>query len=182
MEALLAQIALRCIGHCLDEGTDVGPMAYRLHRARLQDAIDGLVAAGGTALTRSQLPDLGGWFLAPTVITGLPARASEHELFGPVVTVHRVASTEEAIQAAAGPETGLAGFVFGRDVDAALRTAARIPAGEVRVNGCNLADLADGSQQTFWNSAGIGGHGPTDMVRFFQGNQTIGVDDPSLPI
>ena len=182
VEALLVEIARRRIGHCLDEATDIGPMAYRLHRTRLQDAIDELVAAGGTALTRSDLPDLGGWFLAPTVLTGLPADRSVHELFGPVVTVHRVSSMDEAVQAAAGPETGLAGFVFGTDVEAAMRTAAAIPAGEVRVNGCNLADLADGSQQSFWNSAGIGGHGPTDMVRFFQGNQTIGVDDPSLPI
>lgn len=60
--------------------------------------------------------------------------------------------------------------------------AARIPAGEVRVNGCKLADLADGSEQSFWNNAGIGGHGPTDMVRFFQGRRTIGLDDPTLPI
>lgn len=50
------------------------------------------------------------------------------------------------------------------------------------MNGCKLADLANGSEQTFWNGAGIGGHGPTDMVRFFQGRQTVGVDDLSLPI
>jgi betaine-aldehyde dehydrogenase len=72
--------------------------------------------------------------------------------------------------------------VFGADVPAALNTAARIVAGEVRVNGCKLADLADDSEQSFWNSAGIGGHGPTDMVRFFQGRQTVGLDDPTLPI
>jgi phenylacetaldehyde dehydrogenase len=76
----------------------------------------------------------------------------------------------------------LAGFVFGRDHTAAMGTAARIAAGEIRINGCHLADLADGSEQTFWNSAGIGGHGPTDMVRFFQGRRTIGVDDGELPI
>ena len=182
VDALLAELASVRIGHCLDEDTDMGPMAYRLHRERLQAGVDEMIAAGGTARTGSTLPGLGGWFFAPTIITGLAAHQSLHEFFGPVVTVHAVGSVDEAIQAARGPETGLAGFVFGADKAEALRTAARIPAGEVRINGCKLADLADGSEQSFWNNAGIGGHGPTDMVRFFQVRQTIGVDDPKLPI
>ena len=45
-----------------------------------------------------------------------------------------------------------------------------------------VVDLADESEQSFWNRSGIGGHGPTDMVRFFQGRRTLGVDDPDLPI
>jgi phenylacetaldehyde dehydrogenase len=182
VEALLDQLAARRVGHCLDAETRVGPLAYRAHRQRLQAQVDELVAAGGKALSASRMPDLPGWFFAPSVIIGLPAVRSRQELFGPVVTVHAVSSTEEAIQAADGPQTGLAGFVFGADVEAALATAARLPVGEVRINGCRLADLADGSEQTFWNSAGVGGHGPTDMVRFFQGRRTIGVDDPALPI
>jgi phenylacetaldehyde dehydrogenase len=144
--------------------------------------VDELVGRGGKALTNSQLPDLGGWFFAPTVVVGLPAEQSQKELFGPAVSVHSVESVEDAIRVADGPEAGLDAFVFGRDLEAALATAARLPAGEVRVNGCKLADLADGSEQSFWNNAGIGGHGPTDMVRFFQGRRTIGVDDPDLPI
>jgi phenylacetaldehyde dehydrogenase len=180
--ALTGQLGELRVGHCLDAATDVGPLAYSAHRARLQHQVDELASRGGKALASSPLPDLGGWFFAPTVIVGLPAEQSGRELFGPVVTVHRVKTAEDAIRAADGPETGLAGFVFGHDLTAALDTAARLPAGEIRVNGCKLADLADGSEQTFWNNAGIGGHGPTDMVRFFQGRRTIGVDGPALPI
>jgi betaine-aldehyde dehydrogenase len=182
VDALLQHLDKQVVGHCLDEATDVGPLAYELHRTRLQGEVDRLVAAGGTRLVAGATPDLGGWFFAPSVIVGLPPHASTHELFGPAISIHAVASTAEAIAAADGPETGLAGFVFGTDRQAALDVAALIPAGEVRVNGCKLADLADGSEQSFWYSAGIGGHGPTDMVRFFQGRRTIGVDDPSLPI
>ncbi|MEU9886207.1 aldehyde dehydrogenase [Sphaerisporangium sp. NPDC051011] len=182
VDALLDQLGALHVGHCLDDTTDVGPLAYSAHRARLQHQVAELVDRGGKALTNSQLPELGGWFFAPTVIVGLPAEQSEHELFGPAVSVHRISSVEKAIRAADGPETGLAGFVFGRDLQAALDTAARLPAGEIRVNGCKLADLAEGSEQSFWNNAGIGGHGPTDMVRFFQGRRTIGVDDQALPI
>lgn len=182
VEALLDRLGRLTIGHCLDEATDLGPLAYRLHRDRLHGEVDRLEAAGGRRLTAGTLPDLGGWFFLPSVIVGLRPEASTAELFGPAVTVHRVSSSAEAVRAAAGPQTGLAGFVFGTDTAAALEIAARIPAGEIRVNGCNLADLADGSEQSFWNGSGIGGHGPTDMVRFFQGRRTIGVDDPGLPI
>ncbi|RZT07722.1 phenylacetaldehyde dehydrogenase [Mycobacterium sp. BK558] len=182
VQALTTELTQLHVGHCLDEDTDVGPLAYSAHRDRLQRNINELVSQGGQAVTTAALPDLPGWFMSPTVVVGTPAHASTEELFGPAVSIHPVASTEEAITAANGPQTGLAGFVFGTDLDAAMRTAARIAAGEIRINGCNLADLADDSEQTFWNSAGMGGHGPTDMVRFFQGRRTIGVDDPSLPI
>lgn len=182
VDALTAELTRLTVGHCLDDDTDVGPIAYSAHRDRLQHNIADLVSQGGRVITTAALPDLPGWFMSPTLIVGTPAQASTEELFGPAVSIHPVASTDEAVAAANGPQTGLAGFVFGTDLDAAMATAARIAAGEIRINGCSLADLADGSEQTFWNAAGIGGHGPTDMVRFFQGRRTIGVDDADLPI
>lgn len=182
VDSLLGDLGKLHIGHCLDDSTDVGPLAYAAHRTRLQQTVDALVDRGGKVLTTAPLPELGGWFFSPTLVVGLPAEQSEHELFGPAVSVHAVKSLEDALEAADGSETGLTGFVFGQDLNAAMDTAARIPAGEIRVNGSKLADLADGSEQSFWNNAGIGGHGPTDMVRFFQGRRIIGVDDPSLPI
>ncbi|MGE0220191.1 aldehyde dehydrogenase family protein [Mycolicibacterium sp.] len=182
VDALTAELTGLTVGHCLDEGTDVGPIAYSAHRERLRHNITDLLGHGGRAIETAALPDLPGWFMSPILVVGAPAQASTEELFGPAVSIHPVGSVDEAVAAANGPQTGLAGFVFGTDLDAAMATAARIAAGEIRVNGCNLADLADGSEQTFWNSAGVGGHGPTDMVRFFQGRRTIGVDDPNLPI
>lgn len=182
VDAILDELSSRTVGHCLEDTTDVGPIAHSSHRDHLVGRIDDLVARGGKALTVNELPDLSGWFLAPTVVVGVPAEESTAELFGPVISVHASQSDDSSVVAAAGVETGLAGFVFGADVDRALRVAARVPAGEVRVNGCKLADLADGSEQTFWNSAGVGGHGPTDMVRFFQGSQVVGLDDLTLPI
>jgi betaine-aldehyde dehydrogenase len=182
VDAVLARLSELTVGHCLDQGTDVGPLSHSAHRDHLVRRVDELVRRGGKALTVNDLPELGGWFFAPTVVSGLDAAASTAELFGPAISIHSMSSDEAAITASDGPETGLAGFVFGTDLDKAMAAAARLRAGEVRVNGCKLADLADGSEQSFWNNAGIGGHGPTDMVRFFQGSQVIGVDDAELPI
>jgi betaine-aldehyde dehydrogenase len=182
VDALLEELATLRLGHAFDPGTDIGPLAHRAHLEHLTGRVDELAAAGGKPLTASTTPDLDGWFFPPTVVVGLRAEESQRELFGPAVSVHAVRTTSEALDAAEGPETGLAGFVFGSATDETMQVAARIPAGEIRINGCNLADLADGSEQSFWNNAGIGAHGPTDMLRFFQGRRTIGIDDPSLPI
>ncbi|MDX6231410.1 MAG: hypothetical protein QOH68_361 [Nocardioidaceae bacterium] len=180
VKVLRAKMGTIRVGHCLDETTDIGPISHKRHRDLLQGRIDALVAAGGEAITSGPVPDLGGWFIAPTVVVGTSAQQSMSELFGPVISVHPVQSEEEAIAAAVGPETGLAGFVFSNDIDRAMRVAKLIPAGEVRINGCKMADLADGSEQSFWNNAGVGGHGPSDMVHFFQNRQTIGQDDQTL--
>lgn len=182
VDALLAELGTLTVGHCLEPGTDVGPLAYAAHRDLLARRVDELVSRGGKALTANAVPDLGGWFFAPTLVVGLDAADSTAELFGPAISVHSVSSDEAAVRASDGPETGLAGFVFSADIDKALAAAARVRAGEVRINGCKLADLADESEQSFWNNAGIGGHGPTDMVRFFQGSQIVGLDDAQLPI
>lgn len=182
VDAILDRLRELTVGDCLQDSTDVGPLAHASHRAHLQSRIDALVARGGKDLTVNELPALGGWFLAPTVVVGAAAEDSTEELFGPVISVHATRTDDDAIAAARGPQTGLAGFVFGIDIDKAIEAAKRIPAGEIRINGCKLADLADGSEQTFWGSAGIGGHGPTDMVRFFQGSQVVGLDEPNLPI
>ncbi|MCV7229062.1 aldehyde dehydrogenase family protein [Mycolicibacterium komossense] len=182
VDALATALKSIQIGHCLNEASGLGPQAYALQRSRLTGQIDGLVGAGGEAIAAGSIPDFGGWFIAPTLVVGLPAEKSQEELFGPVVTMHKFGSTTDALAAAHGPQTGLAAYVFGTDVDAALQTASKIIAGEVKVNGCKLDDLAPDAEQSFWNNAGIGGHGPTDMVRFFQGRRVVGVDDPELLI
>jgi betaine-aldehyde dehydrogenase len=182
VDAILAELSKLTVGNCLDPKSDVGPLSHSSHRDHLSGRIDDLVNKGGKALTVNELPDANGWFFAPTVVVGLDSAASNTELFGPAISVHSMPSDEAAILGSNGPETGLAGFVFGTDIDKAMAAASRLRAGEVRINGCKLADLADRSEQSFWNNAGIGGHGPTDMVQFFQGRQVVGVDDAALPI
>lgn len=182
VDALAARLGTLRVGHCLDKDTEMGPLAHAAHRNRLRGQIAHLVREGGREQTTADIPDLGGWFMSPTLVTGLPATRSVHELFGPVVSVHGYAELSAALRDANGPETGLAGFVFGGDEDRALQVAARLTAGEIRVNGTKLADLADGSQQTFWGNAGVGGHGDEELIRLFQGRRTVGVDSPDLPI
>lgn len=181
-DALVARIEKLVVGHSLDDATDVGPISNVLHYETLQQRVDDLRAAGATIHAPAALPDLPGLFMSPTVAVGADPIATRAELFGPVVSIHGVASTEEAVSIANGSPSGLDAYVFGADTDHAIDVGTCLVAGEVRVNGAKVADLADGSAQSFWGPSGIGGHGPAESVRVFCGDRVVGVDSADLPI
>lgn len=94
-----------------------------------------VLAAGGTAA---------GTVIQATVLDKVtPAmRIYAEETFGPVVSVVRVGSIDEAIRVANDTEYGLAAAVFGRDVNRALSVARRIESGICHVNGPTVHDEA----------------------------------------
>ena len=85
----------------------------------------------------------GGFFVEPTVMTGLPesARAVREEIFGPVCHVAPFDSEEQVIGYANDSAYGLAAAVWTRDVSRAHRVAGQIEAGIVWVNDWFLRDL-----------------------------------------
>jgi aminomuconate-semialdehyde/2-hydroxymuconate-6-semialdehyde dehydrogenase len=74
--------------------------------------------------------------MAPTVIANLPpeSRCSTEEIFGPVVTLHRFQSEEEAIGIANGTRYGLAGSVWTSDMEKGKRVSESMETGMVWVN------------------------------------------------
>lgn len=182
VDALTARISKLVVGHSLDEDSQVGPISNAPHFRTLQARIEGLRDLGAAVHQPAALPDLGGFFLSPTVAVGADPDRATAELFGPVVSVHAVDSAEEALRVANAHPSGLDAYVFGTDTDRAIEVGARIVAGEVRVNGAKVADLGDDSAQSFWGPSGIGGHGPNESVRVFCGDRVVGVDAPDLPL
>ncbi len=85
-----------------------------------------------------------GTLMEATVVDGITSamRIYHEECFGPVVTVIRVRSAEEAIRVANDTEYGLSSAVFGRDVARALDVAQRIDAGICHINGPTVHDEA----------------------------------------
>lgn len=182
VDALIAALEDLLVGPSTSPTSDVGPLAFEAHRTLVREQIAALTVAGGRAIaSHPLLPDTG-WFLSPTVIVDAPPDAATHEIFGPVVTVHPFADVDDAILLANATTDGLAGYVFGTDVDAALRVGARLPGGEIKINGTSLFDLTAESHQSFWGASGYGGHGSGEALEFFRGNRIVGVDNPDAPI
>lgn len=131
------------MGDPLDEQTVVGPMARDDLRAELHDQVERSVAAGATLHLGGEVPSGAGAFYPPTILTdvgpGMPAYTEE--LFGPVASVIKVGSEEEAIKVANDTEFGLGAAIYTRDLDRGERIAARfVDAGAVFVNSFVASD------------------------------------------
>jgi phenylacetaldehyde dehydrogenase len=167
-------------GSSLDHETECGPISHSAHLAKLQSQVAGLVARGGEAVEGGDLPEEG-FRLRPTLVLGIAPEDALEEIFGPVVTFHPVAGDEAALAAANLGEDGLAGYVFSRDEEAALRLGRQLRGGEIKLNGTALLDMCPGSVQSFFGRSGIGGHGAPSLFDFFRGVRIVGFDDPELP-
>jgi succinate-semialdehyde dehydrogenase/glutarate-semialdehyde dehydrogenase len=114
------------------EGTTVGPLSSALAAERLEEQVQRAVAQGAKLSGGGRE----GNFFATGVLTGItPDNDAYHEeLFGPVASVYRVASEDEAVELANDTPFGLGSYVFTNDDEQALRVADRIDAGMVFVN------------------------------------------------
>ena len=181
-EALTERISKLVVGSSLDEATDIGPISNEPHFRTLRSRIDGLRELGATIDAPAGLPGLAGYFMSPTVAVGADPSAATAELFGPLVSLHAVDSTADALRIANANPSGLDAYVFGTDTDRAIEVGSQIMSGEIRVNGAKVADLGEDSAQSFWGPSGIGGHGPAESLRVFCGDRVVGVDSPDLPL
>ena len=182
IDAVLDRLRGIRLGHSLDPESEMGPQAHSTQYQHVSDAVARLVNGGGVRHGVTELPDLPGFFHPPVVVDAAPTELTADEIFGPVLTVHRVADDAEALALANSRNTGLAGYVFSADVDEAMALGAELDCGEVKVNGTSVLDLVPHSTQGFWGASGVGAHGDAELLGFFRGARIVGVDRPGLPI
>ena len=111
---------------------ETGPVISEASLERILAALEGAkVVIGGERLDRP------GWWLAPTVVEGVPADAqiSGTELFGPVAILYRVRDLEEAIALVNDSPYGLTSAIHTASLHRAMRFADEVEAGVVVVNG-----------------------------------------------
>ena len=128
------------IGDPSDESTQLGALISAEHLQKVEGYVSIAREEGGEVLTGGSpcLPkefENGNW-MAPTVIGGLPvdSRCSTEEIFGPVVTIHRFETEQQAVDIANNTRYGLAGSVWTGDLEKGRRVAEGIDTGMVWVN------------------------------------------------
>jgi len=131
------RMASRVVGDPMDEKTDVGPLATEQQLSDIVALVDDATANGATVLCGGRAPGGPGWYYPPTVLTGITEAMRVHteEVFGPVATLYRVGSIDEAIELANGTDFGLGANAWTNDESERERLIAELDAGMVFING-----------------------------------------------
>ena len=145
--------------------TTIGPLSSASAGDRLEEQVQRAVEQGATLVTGG---DRNGNFFSTTLLTdiGKDNDAYHEEFFGPVASVYRVGSEDEAIQLANDTPFGLGSYVITTDSEQALRVADQIEAGMVFVNavGAESAELPFGGVKRSGFGRELGRFGADEFV------------------
>ncbi len=135
-ERLVARVRQLKVGNGFDEGVEQGPLINEAAVEKVERHIADAVSKGAKVLTGGRRDVLGGTFFQPTVMSGVKAGMSvmREETFGPLSSLVRFESEEEAIAAANDTEFGLAAYLYTRDLGRAFRVSEALQYGMVGVN------------------------------------------------
>jgi len=171
-ERYLARVRALRVGDPLDTSSDLGALVSQPHFDKVMGCIaqardeGGRILCGGDAIT---LPGrhARGWYVAPTVIEGLPPDAvtNQQEIFGPVVSLLPFEDEAEALEIANGTGYGLAASLWTTDLARAHRFGAQLDFGIVWINCWLLRDLRTPFGGT--KQSGLGREGGVEALRFF---------------
>jgi RHH-type proline utilization regulon transcriptional repressor/proline dehydrogenase/delta 1-pyrroline-5-carboxylate dehydrogenase len=136
LERLSSGLDTLLVGQADAFGTDVPPVIEAEARERIENTVAGAVERGATVRRVRTLPEGGGHFTAPTLVSD-PADGDpvlRDEIFGPVLTFETVASVEQACSLVEEQDYALTGSVFSRNPNTIAAIIARTPVGNLYVN------------------------------------------------
>lgn len=125
------------IGNGKDSCVQVGPLINEAQLRKVTEIVEDARSKGAQVLLGGHaLPDKGPLFYAPTIISGITPnmRLYSEEIFGPVVSIIKFRTEQEALKIANDTRRGLAGYFFSQDLSQVFRVARKLEVGMVGVN------------------------------------------------
>jgi malonate-semialdehyde dehydrogenase (acetylating)/methylmalonate-semialdehyde dehydrogenase len=178
VDAIKQRMAGLTIGAGTDAASEMGPLITAAHRDRVASYVAGAADEGATVVVdgRQHQFDTDGFFIGVSLIDHVKPgmKVYDDEIFGPVLSVVRVDTFEDAIQLTNANEFGNGAAIFTRDGGAARQFEFEIEAGMV---GVNLPIPVPVGSFSFggWKSSLFGDthmYGP-DSIRFYTRNKVV---------
>src|SRR6266436_5021551 len=140
-DMLVARAEKIKIGDGLDENVEMGPLINHAAREKVHRYVQigkeegARLLIGGSIYVEGKWID--GYFYRPTIFDQVTAtmRIAQEEIFGPVLSIIKVKSFDEAIEVLNGTPYGLSSSIYTRDVERCFRAMRDIEAGITYVNG-----------------------------------------------
>jgi alpha-ketoglutaric semialdehyde dehydrogenase len=162
-ERLLERIESGSVGDPSDPDAEVGPVVSEHALRGILDAIEQGKAEGGKLLAGGERLEGEGYLIAPTLFEDVSddSLLSCEEVFGPVTSLYRFASLDEAIRRANAVDFGLSASIFTTSLGAATRFAKELEAGILHVN----QQTAGADVHVPFGGIKGSGHGPHEQGR-----------------
>ncbi|MBP2076080.1 betaine-aldehyde dehydrogenase [Oceanobacillus polygoni] len=144
VDALVKRVENIKLGSGFDEATQMGPLISQEHLNKVIDYVEMGIEEGATVAAGAKRPEnpelLKGFFYLPTILTNCTTNMNvvQNEGFGPVITVEKFNTEEEAIKFANDSIYGLSGGVWTKDIAKAERCVANMRMGTVWINDFNI--------------------------------------------
>jgi aminomuconate-semialdehyde/2-hydroxymuconate-6-semialdehyde dehydrogenase len=169
------------VGDPADPASNLGAVVSKMHYEKVLGCIElakqeggQVLCGGGPVALPGELSK--GWYIAPTVIEGLPThcRTNQEEIFGPVVTIQPFEQEHDALEQANSSPYGLSATLWTNDLQRTQRMATHLQAGIVWVNTWMLRDLRTPFGGV--KNSGIGREGGWEALRFFTESKNVTID------
>ncbi len=173
--ALVEGVAELRAGDPRDPATNMGPLAFRAHYEKVTELIASGVSEGARLLYGGRRPSGldRGYYLEPTVFTDVAddMRIAREEIFGPVMSVFEWSDYDEVIRRANATEYGLTANIWTNNISVAFRTARRLQAGYVYING--TGERPAGSPFGGVKSSGLGKENSLEELLSYTSEKSI---------
>ncbi len=180
VEKLVALAKTARMGDPMSPDTQVGPITTRQQFDKVLSYVeiarkDGAeLLLGGAPATR---PECGkGWFIEPTIFCGVKneMRIAQEEVFGPILSIIKFKTEEDAVSIANDSNFGLGSGVWTSDIGRAFRMAERIQAGTVWVNTYRAVSFM--SPFGGYKDSGLGRENGIDAIREYLQTKSVWIN------
>jgi acyl-CoA reductase-like NAD-dependent aldehyde dehydrogenase len=124
------------VGDGMQPDTQLGPLNNKMQFDRVNELVADAKKAGGRCVTGGAPLPGGGYFIPPTLVTGLAegSRLVDEEQFGPALPILTYRTVDDAVARANGTMYGLSGSVWSSNLARATEVAGQLECGTAWVN------------------------------------------------